>query len=116
MTDIIIPAPVAQAIATHEAERIRGYLENRRAANTQRTYASAWKDFAAWCAWKEHAALPASPQTVSKTHTFPAHTLSPVVTMLSSSHAPDVVRNRAQCSLSLMTFSPATCCQACDVA
>ena len=47
--------------------------------------------------------------TVSKTHTFPAHTLSPVVTMLSSSHAPAVVRKRAQCSLSLTTFSPATC-------
>jgi len=73
MTDIIIPAAesqaiavrVAKAIATHEAERIRGYLENRRAANTQRTYASAWRDFAAWYAWKEHAALPASPQTVA---------------------------------------------------
>lgn len=64
MTDLV-PAPSAQALTPHVAERIRGYLDNRRAANTLRTYASAWRDFAAWCQWKGCSSLPASPQTVA---------------------------------------------------
>ena len=54
----------------------------------------------------ERTRRPARPaRRPSVSHAFPRR-LSPVVTMLSSGHAPDVVRKRAQCSLSLMTFSP----------
>jgi len=46
-------------------DRVGEYLENAMADNTRRAYASDWADFAAWCAARGRAALPAAPETLA---------------------------------------------------
>ncbi|MFJ9371211.1 hypothetical protein ACIRRA_43350 [Nocardia sp. NPDC101769] len=47
-------------------ELVDRYMAAADADNTTRTYASAWKRFADWCAATGHTALPAEPRTVAR--------------------------------------------------
>ena len=46
-------------------ERVRGYLDAARSANTHRAYAADWRHFAAWCAEHELVSLPAEASTLA---------------------------------------------------
>ncbi|MFC8181687.1 tyrosine-type recombinase/integrase [Rhodococcus sp. NPDC057297] len=47
------------------AKRIESAVQSSRSEGTQRTYATAWRRFAAWCEREGHIALPAHPVTVA---------------------------------------------------
>ncbi|MHB9027104.1 MAG: tyrosine-type recombinase/integrase, partial [Armatimonadota bacterium] len=47
------------------AERVGAYIAASKAASTRRAYATDWRDFTEWCAWKGVPALPAAPATVA---------------------------------------------------
>src|SRR4051812_48019891 len=56
--------PLAQPLAAL-GEQARGYLEQSKAANTRRAYASDWRAFTAWCDQHELPSLPSAPETVA---------------------------------------------------
>ncbi|MDX5311864.1 MAG: integrase, partial [Rhodococcus sp. (in: high G+C Gram-positive bacteria)] len=66
---LLVPAtsagPALPDLAPDTAARIAESVASARAAGTRRTYASAWRAFATWCAREGHAALPAHPVTVA---------------------------------------------------
>lgn len=51
-------------LSANVAARAKDYLQNTRAKNTQKMYASAWREFEAFCAEHGHTALPASAEAV----------------------------------------------------
>jgi integrase len=53
----LLPLPGAATVNT--------YLDSARARNTIRGYASDWKQFQRWCAWRGVVDLPASPETIA---------------------------------------------------
>src|SRR5215831_13209038 len=48
-----------------DKERIAGYLDNAKAANTKKAYQSDWADFEHWCAGRGFAPLPATSACVA---------------------------------------------------
>jgi site-specific recombinase XerD len=71
---LIPTAPISQprlpAITTDVAERTRRYVGASLAANTQRSYATHWKDFATYCQERGYESLPASHVAVIDYLTF----------------------------------------------
>src|SRR5215211_366898 len=65
------------AVLTDLGERVRGYLDAARSANTHRAYRADWEHFVAWCASHELAALPAEASTLVLYLTAHAETLKP---------------------------------------
>lgn len=66
-TQAIIPSPTAGAVDAMRPdlrERVGRFVNASKAANTRRTYASAWASFAAFCARHGYQPLPASPEAV----------------------------------------------------
>ncbi|MCD7052815.1 site-specific integrase [Rhodococcus sp. BH2-1] len=63
-------------IEERTAVRIAAAVAASRSAGTRRTYASAWRKFAAWCVTEGHAALPAHPVTVAAYLVAAADTLT----------------------------------------
>lgn len=57
------------------AEDAKAFLAAADADNTRKTYASAWADFAAWCAGQGAESLPAAPEIVAAYFTDRARTL-----------------------------------------
>lgn len=58
-------------------ERARAYVEASKAANTRRTYGSAWRSFCRWCRARGLVELPARPETVATYLADKAATLRP---------------------------------------
>jgi site-specific recombinase XerD len=58
-------APVPAERLRAEANTARAFAANNVAAATRRAYQADWKMFAAWCAARGAAALPAAPETVA---------------------------------------------------
>lgn len=62
MSKALIPQPTA--ISANVAARASDYMRNTRAKNTQKMYASAWREFEAFCAAQGYTALPAPAEAV----------------------------------------------------
>lgn len=62
---LIVAEPAALTELHTLTDQARAYIADARAANTRRTYASAWAHFTSWCADRDLAALPAAPATVA---------------------------------------------------
>ncbi len=76
---VTVPSPAAAAMPEIEegtAVRIAAAVAASRSAGTRRTYASAWRKFAAWCVTAGHVALPAHPVTVAAYLVAAADTLT----------------------------------------
>lgn len=66
MTQLAPTLPTPQALATVDLRAdIRESLENAKATNTQRMYASAWRSFVAFCEGRDIGSLPAARETVA---------------------------------------------------
>jgi len=61
----IIHASQGSMLSADQADRIRGRVQDSRAAKTWAAYAGDWADFSAWTAGQGLAALPAAPETVA---------------------------------------------------
>lgn len=74
-----LPATVVESPGELELvrERARGYVQDSKAPATWRAYRSDWRHFAAWCASRGLAPLPAEPETVAYYLADHAETLKP---------------------------------------
>jgi site-specific recombinase XerD len=63
-TTAMVKAPAGAELAPI-SDRVRGYIGNSRADNTQDAYRRDWQHFSGWCEGHGLAALPAAPQTVA---------------------------------------------------
>jgi site-specific recombinase XerD len=67
-SQLVVSTPVWSSSLTtlsHLAEEAREHVENSKASNTRRAYASDWSDFTEWCRHHGLPSLPASPETVA---------------------------------------------------
>ena len=60
-TGLVLPV----GLAGEDAERIAADLDQSKAANTRRTYATQWRAWAAWATLRGVAPMPGSPATVA---------------------------------------------------
>jgi integrase len=63
--EMVVRAEDPPALPGSEVERAKAYARAARAASTRRVYQSDWTHFAAWCADRGMAALPAAAATVA---------------------------------------------------
>jgi site-specific recombinase XerD len=66
MHDLMVLDPALPGTLPHaDADALRGFAENEKAASTRRAYRADFSAFVAWCAARGLSSLPASPQVVA---------------------------------------------------
>jgi site-specific recombinase XerD len=66
MHDLMVLDPALPGMLSHaEADALRGFAENEKAASTRRAYRADFSAFEAWCTARGLCSLPASPQVVA---------------------------------------------------